>query len=178
MLDFNNVKPSEKASTDFELIPDGTIAPVVFNIQKIAPTAAGDKQGMSVEFTILEGPYARRKFWGWMGISGSEQMVDITMRTVREMLESAYGFSKTDESPEALAARTVEDWQDLAGLEFLACIGIEKGTNGYSDKNKLKYAVAPTSPDYTGFTPAKVKASAPSAPAQAAQSNGSRPAWA
>ena len=172
-------------SFNVELMPDNTIAPVRLSMRGEKTTNAGDARMLDCEFVITAGEFARRRFWGLMmvtsnGSAGHDKAVEITMSKVRAMLESAYGVSPSDESESAFEARKLADWQDLDGLEFVAKIGIEKGTQGYSDKNVLKSAVTPDSPDYKGFTPAKVKATP--APAQTAaapaQSNGARPAWA
>jgi hypothetical protein len=181
MLDFNTAEKQTGGSV--ELMPDNTIAPVRLNMRGEKATNAGDARMIDCEFVITAGEFARRRFWGLMmvtsnGSAGHNKAVEITMSKVRGMLESAYGVSPSDESETALAARQLEDWQDLDGLEFVAKIGIEKGTQGYSDKNVLKSAVTPDSSDYQGFTPAKLGKPAPSAPAQAAQTNGARPAWA
>lgn len=183
-INFNNAEPSKG---DFDLIPDKSVAPVRMSMRGIKATKANDAQMLDCEFVVLEGPYAKRRFWGNMMVSsngseGHDKAVNITMSTVRGILESAYGINPSDESETAIMARQIDDWPDLDGLEFVARIGIEKGKGGYSDKNVLRAVVTPDSDDYAGFKP--VKPVAPKAAMQAAQSapsqaNGaSRPAWA
>ena len=185
-ISFNEAKPSQSSSDkDFELIPDKTVAPVRMAMRGIKTTKAGDAQMLDLEFVVTEGPHAKRRMWGNAmitsnGSKGHDTAVDITMRNVRGYLESAYGFKPSDESEAAIAARTIEDWPDLDGLEFVALIGIEKDKTGnYPDKNVVRQAITPDSKDYAGFKPAKPraakKASAPSAPAA---DSGNRPSWA
>lgn len=185
-INLNNVQP--QASNDFELIPDGTIAPVRMSVRGEKLTKAGDARMLDVEFVVTAGSHARRKIWANMmitsnGSTGHDTAVNITMGRVRAFVESAYGLTATDDSPEAMAARELSDWSDLDGLEFVAKIGIEKSKDPqYSDKNAIVGAIGPGSDDYRGFTPAKPKRKPASVPAPAtngaAASGGSRPAWA
>lgn len=157
-LNFNDAEPQRAAG---DLIPDGTIAPVILSVRSEKTTKAGDARMLDCEFTVLEGEFAKRKFWGLMmitsnGSDGHDKAVNITKSRVRGILESAYGVSPSDESDAALTARTIEEWMDLDGIEFLAKIGIEKSKDPqYSDKNVLKQAVTCDSPDYDGFTPVR-----------------------
>ena len=175
VLDYNT---AEVGTPQSDLIPDKTIAPVVMIVRGEKKTKAGDGTYLDCEFTITEGPFARRKFWDIFMITGKG--LDITRSKVRGMIESAYGVSPTDESESAMTARQLSDWQDLDGLEFLACVKLEKSKDPqYKDKNRLSYAVTPDASDYEGFKPAKPKTSkAPSQPTQAASNGAGRPAWA
>jgi hypothetical protein len=178
-LNFNDAETQSSGGGDFELMPDNTIAPVILAMRGTRKTKAGDANMLDCEFTITEGKFARRKFWGLFmissnGSSGHDKAVNITKSRVRAMLESARGVTPTDESEAALAARTINDWDDLDGLEFVARIGIEEGTDGYQDKNVLKSAITPDSKDYEGFKPKPVKA-ATSAPAE--EKPAGRPSW-
>lgn len=178
MLDFNTAEKQTGGSA--ELMPDNTIAPVRMSMRGEKTTKAGDARMLDCEFVVLDGPHARRRFWGLMmitsnGSSGHDKAVQITQSRVRGILESAYGISPSDEGEGAMSARTIEDWTDLDGLEFLAKVGIEKGTGDYSDKNVLKSAITPDSADYKGFKPAKKKAVQKELVTADA---GDRPAWA
>lgn len=184
-IDFNNAAP-QGGSGGNTLIPEGTIAPVILNVRGEKQTKAGDATMLDCEFIITAGEYKKRKFWGNMmvtsnGTDGHNMAVQITHSTVRAMLESAYGVDPVDDSPNALAARQINDWSDLDGLEFVARIKIEAGKGDYKDKNALAGAVTPDEPEYSGFRPAKPKMAAKAivkaAPAAAAANSG-RPAWA
>lgn len=179
-ISFNDAQPQQYG--EFELIPDGTVAPVRLIVRGEKVTKAGDARMLDCEFVVTAGTYAKRKVWSNMmitsnGSDGHDKAVQITMSSVRAMLESAYGIAEDDKSPEAMQARTINDWPDLDGLEFVAKFGIEKSKDPkYGDKNTVR-AVGMKAPEYAGFKPAKPKAAKPAAAAAPAPSGG-RPAWA
>ena len=195
-FDYNDAE----SNTSGDLIPKGTIAPVILTIR---PGHTGDGgwltqsknspyQYLDCEFTITGGPFAKRKFWTLLmaghATPNEEKVaktIGITRSKLRGILESArginpnHGTDPNDKSPEAekaRLARVVSGYGDFSGMEFVAKIGVELGQNGYSDKNVFDNAVPVTSPDY-----AKAKSgSAPAAPAYTPPaSNGAAvPAWA
>jgi hypothetical protein len=179
-ISFNDAKP--QASTELELIPDGTIAPVRLTVRGEKLTKAGDARMLDCEYIVTAGPFAKRKVWMNMmitsnGSAGHDKAVSITMSSVRAMLESAYGLAEDDKSPDAMQARTISDWSDLDGLEFVAKFGIEKSKDEqYPDKNRLQ-AVGAKSPDYAGFKPAKPKVMQSIGKVGGGVTSG-RPAWA
>jgi len=75
---------------------------------------------------------------------------NISKATLRAIVESANGVDPKDTSEDAKAKRVLQSFDDLNGLEFTAKIKIEKGTDGYADKNTLGGAVASTSNLYLG----------------------------
>lgn len=182
-MDFNDAE----SNTSFDVIPSGTVAPMILTIKPGSTgeggwettSGASNYTWLSCEFTITEGKFANRKFWQNMMVSGpSEQAINITRSTLRGILESGRGIKPDDEGDDAKAKRKVANYGDFSGLEFVGKIGIEKGTGGYSDKNKLIAAVPVTSKDYAA---AKSGASASGTPAPAASNNsggGNVPAWA
>jgi hypothetical protein len=101
-----------------------------------------------------------------------------------------------DNSPQAAAARRIQGFVDLDGLEFVVRVDIEKDDRG-DDRNVVKMAIEPDHPDYarTMGVPSKLTANAAgqgiAAPSSApAQTNASaapvpqrapvsgKPAWA
>ena len=181
-ISFNDAQPSKpQTSGEFELIPDGTIVPVRLTVRGEKATKAGDARMLDCEFVVTAGPHAKRKIWTNMmitsnGSDGHDKAVGITMSKVRAMLESAYGIAEDDKTPDAMAARTISDWPDLDGLEFLAKIGVEKSKDPkYGDKNSVG-AVGVKHADYQHFKPAKPKGA--KAPVSGAVSGGGRPSWA
>lgn len=176
-IDLND---AERQREGGDIIPDNTVAPVILNMRGMKSTKDRSGQMLDCEFTITAGPFAKRKFWANMMVQGStdgqKKAVNISMSRIRAMLESAYGIQPADDSDAAKAARRLSDWDDLQALEFVAKIGIEKGTGDYKDKNTLKGAVTPDDSDYTGFQPKKPKSMAASKPAGGASAG--RPQWA
>src|SRR6056297_1215877 len=91
---------------------------------------------VDAEFTVGEGPYARRKFWQNFTVSGGkldEQGRSIGWRisksTFRAMVDSAHGLDPRDDGPEAKAKRVLAGLRKLDGLVFAARIMIEPASD-------------------------------------------------
>jgi hypothetical protein len=149
-----------------ELIPPGTVAAVALKIRNggagegglMKRSRDGGCEMLDLEFTVVEGPYAKRKFWENLILSGSTdghaQASEISRGTIRAIIESAKGIKPQDVSPQARQARTVE-LKDIDGMIFVAKIGVEKGrprNNGsgenYADRNILAAVVTPDNKDW------------------------------
>ena len=120
-MDFNDAGQQQAG----ELIPAGTIAKVVITIR---PGSAGqggwltrsntsDVEYLNCEFTVLEGSFARRKFWQNMTVSGGKvdergqsKAWGITKASLRAMLDSAFGLDPDDDTPAAKQKRVTQDW--------------------------------------------------------------------
>lgn len=90
---------------------------------------------------------------------------------IRAVLNSARNVHPQDNTPQAAAARRIQGFHELDGIEFLARVDVEKDAKGL-DRNVVKLAIEPDHPDYAKFTgvPPKTKTGGGSsgAPAQAA----------
>jgi hypothetical protein len=145
------------------LIPKGTLAKVRLSIRPGGFDDAG--QGwtggyatrgstgavyLNGEFTVMEGPYAKRKIWTLIGLYSPKgpEWANMGRSLIRGMLNSARGLSDKDVSPQAQAARRISGFADLDGLEFVARIDIGTDTNG-DDKNEIRGAVTPDHKDYS-----------------------------
>jgi hypothetical protein len=132
---------------------------------------------------VIEGDYARRKFWSLMLVEGEtegqKQAADISRKCLRAILESAGGIDPVDESEQAISARSVNGYADLDGLRFWAVVGVKKGKNGYKDKNVLSGGVTP---DRKGWTKLEQTVATPkpptSVPATGVTKAAGRPSWA
>jgi hypothetical protein len=142
----------------FDLIPDGTVATVSIHIRPgnvgedgmLKRTKAGDAEMLDLEFTVLDGTYKGRKFWGGLLLvgttDGQKKMAAGNLGVLKAILDSALGLMPNDVSAEARAARTVSvKWFD--GKSFIAKIGVEAGgpkkdgSGNYPDKNVLAGAI-------------------------------------
>ena len=188
-MDFNN---SENQSS-FDLIPNNTLAKVRMSIK---PGGYDDQsQGwvggyatkndgtgsvyLSCEFVILEGLYAKRKVWGIIGLYSNKgpEWGNMGRSFIKAILNSARGFSETDNSPAAQSARKINGLGDLDGIEFLAKITTKKDQNEEL-RNEIRFAITPDNKDYKslmGVIAPAVKTQNPPAAAPAANN---RPAWA
>ena len=188
-IDFNN---SENQS-NFDLIPNGTLAKVRMSIK---PGGYDDQnQGwvggyatrneatgsiyLSCEFVILEGEYAKRKVWGILGLHSNKgpEWGNMGRSFIKAILNSARGFSESDNSPAAQNARKINGLADLDGIEFIAKITTRKDQNEEL-KNEIRFAITPDNKDYKslmGIIAPAVKTQNPPASVPAAAN---RPAWA
>lgn len=157
--DFNDAEQQQS----FDLIPKGTVAKVRMTVK---PGGYDDpSQGwvggyatqsfetgsifLACEFVVLEGEYARRKLWSNIGLYSSKGPTWGNMgRTfVRAALNSARNVRPDDNTPQAAAARRIQGFHELDGLEFVARIDIEKDGRGEA-KNVVKMALEPGEPEY------------------------------
>lgn len=196
--DFNDAEQQQS----FDLIPKGTVAPVRMTIKPGGhdDAAQGWTGGyatqsfetgsifLACEFVILDGEYARRKMWSNVGLHSSKGPAWGNMgRTfIRAVLNSARNIQPQDNSPQASAARRIQGFNELDGIEFVARIDVEKDGRGEL-RNVVKIAVEPDQADYPRASapaaqrPAATYQAPPasSAPAQAGRAAVSgKPSWA
>jgi hypothetical protein len=188
---------------DVELIPHNTLATVQMRIR---PGNAGEngllkrsKDGacemLDVEFVLVDGPHAKRKFWENMILAGTTdghaKAVEISRGKLRQILESSRGIKPEDMSPQARTARTAE-LKDFDDVIFIAKVGVEKGKprndgsgDNYPDKNILAAIITPDKRDWHPIEQPPPwngggGGSEPSSAAPAANNAGpvAKPAWA
>jgi hypothetical protein len=188
--DFNDAKQNTN------IIPKGTLAKVRLTIRPggFDDPAQGWTGGyatrgttgsvyLSGEFTVLEGPYARRKIFTLIGLYSPKgpDWANMGRSLIRGMLNSARGISDKDISAQAQAARRISSFADLDGLEFIAKIDVGTDTNG-EEKNEIRAAVMPDHKEYAAVMGAVGTVAPPQPQAFTAQSSmpqpGVRPSWA
>lgn len=201
--DFNDAEQQHS----FDLLPRGTLVPVRMTLK---PGGYDDpEQGwdggwatesfdtgsiyLAAEFVITAGEHARRKMWSNIGLYSKKGPAwgQMGRSFIRAALNSARNIHPKDNSLEAAAARRIQGFNELDGLEFLARVDIERDAKG-QDRNVVKLAVEPDHPEYAKLmgVPPKSKsgggtsgAPAQAAPARAASSPQrspvpGKPAWA
>jgi hypothetical protein len=106
----------------------------------------GAAEMLDCVFTVAEGKFTKRKFFGNLVLSGTtdghKEAADITRSKLRAILVSARGIKPQDVSEAAKKARVAE-YRNFDGIRFIARIDIEKGRDGYKDKNVLGRIVTP-----------------------------------
>lgn len=179
-MDFNDAE-----SNGFDLIPSGTVAPMILTIKPgsvgeggwLSTSDSSEWEWLKCEFTITEGPFRNRKFWQNMMINGPKQVaIDITRSTLRGILESARKINPGDMGDDAKKKRIVSGYGDFSGMEFVGKIGVQEGKGGYEDSNVLTAAVPITSKAYAAA--GSGSNDAPPAEKQKAAASGGAPAWA
>lgn len=209
MLDMNDAEPQKSG----ELIPDGTFAKISMTVRpggidgqgdtdkgllKASNSPGSDVRLLDCEFTVVEGPHARRKFWQVFTVSGGkvdEQGVSIGWKisksTFRAMIDSALGLNPEDMSDNAKQKRMLRGLADLSGITFVGKIKIEPSDDErYGDNNKLDRVVPPTEAEWQKVMSGEVvpptpsghrrKSAAPKGPAQPwnqSPPTQSSPAW-
>ena len=143
----------------------------------LTESKSSDAQYLNCEFTVTEGEFAKRKFWGNFTVAGGKvdeegrsKAGNITRATLRAILESARDIQPNDESDEAKRKRLVNGYGDFNGMEFIAKIGIEPARGEYPAKNKFAAVVTPDKPEYNG--------SSGQVAGNGAVQPGQKPAWA
>ncbi len=167
MFDLNDAQPQMGPLGD--LIPDGTFARVQMNIRPggsngsvpmdaglLKQSSSSDALMLDCEFTVVNGPYAKRKFWQMLTVSGGKlddkgvsKGWNITKSTLRAMIDSATGLDPKDMSDEAKKKRVINGLKEFDGIQFAARIMIEPASNPqYNDQNKLANVVLANEPQY------------------------------
>ena len=113
---------------------------------------------LDVEFVVVDGPHAKRKFWENMVLAGTTdghaKASEISRGKLRSILESSRGIKSDDMSAAARTARTVE-LMDFDNMIFVAKIGIEKGRakndgsgDSYAGQEFLAAIITPDKKDW------------------------------
>ena len=157
--DFNS------AQGNTNLIPKGTLIKVRLTIRPggfddesqgwtggYAKRSATGAVYLDAEYTVLEGPFAKRKIWSLIGLYSPKgpDWGNMGRSRVRGILNSARGISDKDVSPEAQMKRRIAGFVDLDGLECVVRADLGTDTNG-DDKNEVRSAVTPDHKDYAGI---------------------------
>jgi hypothetical protein len=153
-FDFN--KDGEQKT--FDVIPDDTICTVQMTIRPgsagkdgwLTRAKNGNSEHLACEFIVVDGPYAKRKFWTRYTVEGTDHAtaIEISRKALKAMLESAYGIRPNDESDAARVARIPKGWADFDQLRFVVRIGVEPPKDGYAAKNTVKEIITPERQDW------------------------------
>jgi hypothetical protein len=153
MFDFNTVE------TQRELIPADTVAVIQLDVR---PGGVGDggwltaskdakSRGLDCEFTVAKGEHTKRKFWMRYTLEGEtdghKEAREISLRTLRAILESARDIRPDDQSDDAKKARKA-DYADFDGIRFIGRIGVEPAKGNYPAKNILLEVITPARKDW------------------------------
>jgi|TARA_R110000803_G_scaffold204967_1_gene271322 hypothetical protein len=199
MLDLNNVAPDE--GNDFSLIPHGTIVRVIVSIKpQLDGVVISDLSNQPIfrqsphssakwvecEFTVIGGQFDRRKIWSNLffdgdkkNASGVSMSKEIGLRTLRGIIDSSRGLRADDMTPDANIKRQISGIEALEGMEFCIKVGVEKGTNGYDDKNKMLAPILINQDGYIGGNAPQAPTQSPISQPQVQQpQTGAVPTWA
>ena len=145
-----------------ELIPHNTLASVLMRILPggvgenglLKRTAKGDAEALICEFVVVDGPYAKRKFWDTFLLEGTTPGQQEMVLTNRGRLKNILESKKGDTSEQALA-KYKAGLKDFDNIVFIARIGVRKGElkndgsgDKWPDKNYLAAAIGPEHKDW------------------------------
>lgn len=101
---------------------------------------------LDCEMEVLAGTFKGKQIWENLGVAGvgKEKAVQIAMRTLRAIVESSRNILPTDQSPNGIAARRMNAWTDMNGMEFAIVVGCQKVKPGdrYVNNN-IKRVITP-----------------------------------
>jgi hypothetical protein len=133
-LDFNT---ADEQRESLGAIPAGSMVKVRMSIRQpeVAGTdpmlklsKKGDCEMLDCEFEVVAGQYHGRKIWNNYIIDGTteghKKAGQISMRTMRAVVEAVRGISPKDQTPAACQARRLNQWGDLHGVEFGIIVAI------------------------------------------------------
>jgi hypothetical protein len=116
---------------------------------KASNSPGSDVLSLDCEFTVTEGPFAKRKFWQLFTVTGGkvdDKGASIgwnSKRIFRAMVDSALGLDAEDLSEAAKAKRQLRGLADLNGISFIAKVGVEPNNDPrYPDHNRLDHRQA------------------------------------
>jgi hypothetical protein len=167
MFDFNDAQ--QQMAPQGELIPDGVFSRVKLTVRPGGTNGAvpmdakllkasdrSDALMLNCEMTLMDGPYARRKFWQNFTVAGGKRDEkgesigwNIAKSSFRAMIDSALGLDPKDESPAARDKRKLEGLCQLDGIVFAARIMVEPRNDGNpGGNNRIANVVLPGEPEY------------------------------
>lgn len=113
---------------------------------------------LATTLTVTRGTYAGRVIYHNFNLanaqtSGQQKAVDISIRSIRAMVEAALGISPKDNSPKATQARKLQRWADLDGITFFITVDCEQSQPSRKDgkiyiNNKMHSVVTVDDPCY------------------------------
>ncbi len=135
MLNFGQ-KVEEKSG---DIIPKDTLLWAVLSIREFKNSRETQGRYMDIELTILDNqPFKGRKIWIMIAdpfdAKNSEEWRTMGYGAIRRILEGVKGAT-----PDNANSYTLNRLEDLHGLTVPVITTIEKGKDGYDDKNKADF---------------------------------------
>jgi hypothetical protein len=189
-IDLNSAKTQER-----EVIPAGTICTLQMTIRPggenedgwLKSSANGASAALDCEFTVVDGPHAKRKLWERFmqrgTTDGQKEMVEHYNKLLRAIIESVHNIKPNDKGEAAIAARKVESYADFNGMRFQAQLGVQPPKDGFDARNFILRVITPEQKNWVKIDqlsqPANNGGAAPTpAPATPPANAITRPDWA
>lgn len=154
-VDMNN---ATAGGGNYDPIPDGEYTLEAIDAEE-KETAAGGVM-IKAKFEVVGGEYAGRWIWQNFNVVNKSEKAQNIGRAQLVAWATAAG------KPEA------DDTDKLLGKKFKALVGIQEGTNGYKDSNRVKAFLFDKPEAAEKKAPAAKAAAKPAASAQSSQNKG------
>jgi hypothetical protein len=163
-----------------DLIPAGTLVWLAISVRGLTHSKGTGGRQADLEYTVATGQHAKRKVWGYIGdpddATNSDAYRIQSQGGLVRMLEAAGICKLNDPASYARITSFQQALQELvastnAGRFVAAKISIEKGKDGYADKNRIADFLSPNPKSASAaswrqlLAPATVNAAKPAAPA-------------
>ena len=141
-LNFSKEDVGEATSGEFALLPVGKYSAEISDHEWKATQKGGHMLALTLEVTGPE--YVGRKLWDNLNLDcDKEEAQKIAVRTFKSICEACGAMAYYDGLFEVEDADQMESYLDalpeqLYAKNITVNVGIEKGKDGYADKNKIK----------------------------------------
>ena len=153
---FNVAEVEVNAPVDYSPIPEGEYTLKALDAEE-KTTSRGDGSYIKVKFEVAAGEYAGRLLWQNFNINNPSEKAQQIGR--QQLVSWAAACGRPD----------ADDTDKLLERPFLAVVGVEAGTGGYKDSNKIKQFKLPAEGGAAPKAPARPAAPRAAAPAPAAK---------
>ena len=107
----------------------------------LTASQSSSMQYLNCELEVLAGSFKGNKIWNNYNVEGAQtdgqrKAVDISMRSLRAMVEAARGILPQDQSPQAAQQRRLQSWMELDNIIFPVQVDCEISQ---PDRNNKRY---------------------------------------
>ena len=130
------------AGSDFDLLPKNFLCWAYLNLRGVKASGSGGGY-LDVELTVAENqPFAGRKLWDMIGdpnnAGNSEKYRQMGQIAICRILEAG-----RNAGPNNPAGYQIANYEQLSGLKVAIKVGVEPGTDGHDDKNRVADFLTP-----------------------------------
>lgn len=146
MMDFSG---SAGAGSDFDLLPKGLLVYVIVQVRGVKASSSGGGY-LDLELTVDKGqPFAGRKFWDMVGdpnnSGNSEKYRQMGQLAITRMLECSGA------GPQNPDGYKIASYDQLSNRRVAVKVGIEEGSGGHDDKNRVAEWLTPNPASQSGY---------------------------
>lgn len=151
--------PTSSQQDAIALIPQGTLCKAILTVRSIKNSKSSGAQYLDIEVTVTDGEFAGRKIFDMImdpfcpnASDGGRKM---GLLALTRICEAGGLFKPADESSYTrynAPGTTIQDViRDIDGGKLGIRVKVEKGTDGYADKNKVGEWLTPNPNSGSGY---------------------------